>query len=88
MKKQFYLGCLEDSVSMQLAGHLFPSDGARFDKLAGAIDDLVVGSLLTQADSDRIRKRLVAKIRAAVDQYHRFDEFRPDVRAERKGARK
>ena len=70
MKKGFTLGCLEEPVSLQLKGHLFVADAARFDRQAGAIDDLVVCGLLTNADSDRIRKRLAAKIRAAVARYH------------------
>lgn len=85
MKKEFHLGCLEKPVSLQLKGHLFVADAARFDRQAGAIDDLVVCGLLTRADSDRIRKRLAAKIRAAVAMFHSQGRLSG---AARKGVRK
>jgi hypothetical protein len=85
MKKQFYLGCLEEPISKQLHGHLFAVDAARFDHAADAINDLVVFGLLTQSNSDQLRKRLAAKIREAVAHYH-SQGIRPG--AARKGARK
>ena len=64
MKLKIELGALSPKLSVQLEGLLPPEKLAVFDGHATAITRLHIHGLISDAESDRARKRLMRKIGA------------------------
>lgn len=62
MKRNITLGAMAEPLSEQLAGIIHPNFVEQFDKDASAISRLYIRGMITDAESNKARKRLMKKI--------------------------